>query len=387
VAGFRALVDGVVDGVDPRGSTTYKARTLTFVHWFSVERFPIDRGHRLVSLLTRTGLVLALSFALISANSTPAAASAVVPRDHLYDVCILNGLNSWAVGAFGTIFHSTDGGTTWEAQTSGLTEHLLGVDFADDKHGWAVGRSAVILHTQDGGQTWAAQKTDDKNHLFDVVALSPERAIAIGDWGTVLVTTDGGANWQKRSLDRDVILNAQAWTDAEHGWIVGEAGLVLATTDGGATWTEQNSGTMKTLFGVSFADAQRGWAVGLDGLILHTVNGGLEWQVQRGSADVAALDQVGSKEMAENPTLFDIAMVDSTGYAVGDGGSVFLTGDGGVRWQRATVPAEVRMRWIRAVALSKDRQGLFVGANGLALRLTDARASAETEQHASSTSY
>ena len=353
--------------------------------WFTVERFPIQTGRRLLFVLARTAIALTLGLAVVSATSRQVAAGGATLRDHLYDVCVRAGGNAWAVGAFGTIVHSKDGGATWETQSSGTTEHLLGVDFVDDKNGWVVGRSAVILRTQDGGQTWSPQATEDKNHLFDVAALSPERAVAIGDWGTILVTTDG-STWQKRSLDRDIILNSQSWVDPDHGWIVGEAGLIVATTDGGVTWTDQNSGAMKTLFGVSFADAQRGWAVGLDGLIISTASGGAEWQVQRGSVDIAGFEQVGSKEVAENPTLFAIAVIDSTGYAVGDSGSVFATTDGGAHWQRATLPADVHLRWIRAVSMSKDRQGLFVGADGLAGRLAEVKLPAETEQHASSTS-
>src|SRR5512134_2717204 len=98
-------------------------------------------GRRVMSLLARGGLALAFSLVLANSTST-AAAAAVTPLDHLYDVCVLNGANAWAVGAFGTIFHSADGGATWEAQSSGTTEHLFSVDFADEKHGWAVGRSA-----------------------------------------------------------------------------------------------------------------------------------------------------------------------------------------------------------------------------------------------------
>jgi hypothetical protein len=42
----------------------------------------------------------------------------------------------------------------------------------------------------------------------------------------------------------------------------------------------QDSGTDSDLFGVSFTDASTGWAVGFGGTILHTDDGGLTWTPQ-----------------------------------------------------------------------------------------------------------
>jgi photosystem II stability/assembly factor-like uncharacterized protein len=333
-------------------------------------RFDVPRilANSATTTLSRAACVVVALAALFVPQGAADAAGARL-RDNLYGVHAMDAANTWIVGAFGTIFHSADGGVTWQAQSSGTTENLFGVDFADTGNGWVVGRSGVILRTKDSGGTWTRQRPEEKNHLFSVDAVSADHAVAIGDWGTVLVTTDGGATWQKRSLDRDIILNAQHWIDGSRGWIVGEAGLIVATADGGATWTEQNSGVMKTLFGVAFADAQRGWAVGLDGLILYTDNGGLEWRVQHGNAELAGFDQVTSEEVAENPTLFDVSVSGATGYVVGDGGSVFASTDGGLQWKRAVVPAAVRLRWIRSASLAGNGTGLLAGANGLTLRV------------------
>src|SRR5712692_1350425 len=40
-----------------------------------------------------------------------------------------------AVGELGTIVRTTDGGTTWTAQTSGTTNYLIGVFFVDANTG------------------------------------------------------------------------------------------------------------------------------------------------------------------------------------------------------------------------------------------------------------
>ena len=319
----------------------------------------------------------------VAALATAAPPDAIRVTDHLYGTYFADADTGWAVGAFGTILRSRDGGKSWQPQVSHTMEHLYGVHFAGTRHGWAVGRSGSIVHTSNGGDTWEPQTAAGDRPLFDVKALDSQRAWIVGDWGTILATHDGGKSWETRSLDRDVILNALAWPDDQHGWIVGEAGAIIATTDGGTTWDDQVSGVEKTLFGVDFTDAQHGWAVGLDGLILRTTDGGHTWQVQHGDTAVAALEQVGFEQAMDNPSLYAVGVAGQRGYAVGDNGSVFATDDGGQTWHRKEMPAGANLRWIRALSLVGGTHGLFVGANGLTVRVAgDQIQLPEGEKHA-----
>jgi hypothetical protein len=56
-----------------------------------------------------------------------------------------------AVGDAGTIVRTTNGGTTWVAQTSGTGSFLFGVSFTDANTGTVVGGPGIILRTTDGG--------------------------------------------------------------------------------------------------------------------------------------------------------------------------------------------------------------------------------------------
>lgn len=60
--------------------------------------------------------------------------------------------NGIAVGAGGTIVHTTNGGATWRKQFSGTNAALLGVAFVNDSTGWAVGEGGTILHTRASAQ-------------------------------------------------------------------------------------------------------------------------------------------------------------------------------------------------------------------------------------------
>jgi photosystem II stability/assembly factor-like uncharacterized protein len=315
-------------------------------------------------------------------SALPALAAQRI-SDHLYGARLISAQEGWVVGNFGSIYHTIDGGASWRPQVSNSTEQLYSVDFADTKHGWIVGRSGLLLATTDGGESWRPQTSGTANHLFEVKALDAAHVWVVGDWGTVLYTSDGGKTWQNRSLQRDVILNGLSWADAQHGWIVGEAGAILTTTDGGNTWTEQHSGVEKTLFGVFFETPQRGWATGIDGLILATTDGGQTWQVQNGQAQVGELEQVGFADTIGNPSVYDVAVAGQYGYAVGENGTVFVSQDGGSSWQRGSLPGDSSLRWLRAIALVPGTHGLFVGGDGLTVRVAGLQMTSGNDEHAS----
>ena len=74
----------------------------------------------------------------------------------------------WAVGKFGTIIYSQDGGLTWELQNTPTQVTLFDVEFSDESHGVAVGDSSVVLYTNDGGNTWqrrTVQVTEEENSI------------------------------------------------------------------------------------------------------------------------------------------------------------------------------------------------------------------------------
>jgi len=318
-------------------------------------------------------IVAIVSLASAGLIATPHGAPAQI-RDHMYAVSRPTAAHAWVAGAFGSIFHTADGGASWQEQLSGTDEHLFGVGFADARVGWVVGRSGIVRHTADGGASWQAQASPAAGrHLFKVAAVDVDTAVAIGDWGTVIATTDRGRTWHDRSLDRDVILNGQDWLSRDVGWLVGEAGAIYATTDGGVTWVERDSGVFKSLFAVSFVDRRRGWAAGLDGLILTTGDGGESWSVLRGSPGVEAFEEVDFDETFLNPTLFDIAVRGRFGIAVGDLGAVFVSADGGQTWERQALDGDAGLRWLRAVTIGFGGDGLVVGARGLVLPVQQGR--------------
>src|SRR6266849_9595962 len=83
---------------------------------------------------------------------------------------------------------------------------LHAVQFVDEKEGWAVGDEGVVWHTIDGGQTWERQPTGLRASLRSVQFLNPytgwvagreELPHGQGNTGALLFTRDGGLKWQR----------------------------------------------------------------------------------------------------------------------------------------------------------------------------------------------
>lgn len=92
----------------------------------------------------------------------------------------------------------------------------------------------------------------------------------------------------------------------------------LSSAQAADNWVNQTSGTSENLFGVYFVDSNIGWAVGTGGTILKTTNGGTSWSAQE-SGTVNRLDDV---HFINN----------TTGWAAGFKGTVLKTSDGGTSW-------------------------------------------------------
>jgi photosystem II stability/assembly factor-like uncharacterized protein len=329
-------------------------------------------------------VALSLSLLLL-----PALGHSAELRDHLYGVRALSATEAWAVGNFGTIEHTTDGGATWKTVDAGIRRPIFGIDFGDPEHAWAVGKSALVLRTDDGGKTWKEQNTplSIEKHLFKVKALDNDTAWAVGDWGTIITTTDGGKTWQDRSLGvvsvkteevpgrttttltDDVILYDVSFPDRDHGVISGEFGTVLFTSDGGTTWTHRPTPTEKTLFGVHFATPERGWAVGIDGLVMRTDDGGHHWEVQHGHPEEAGVEEISFSDTLKNPGMYAVRVDGDHGIVVGDMGMILTSSDGGHTWTRRELPDRDRLVWMRDVSLAPGGGGFAVGASGFDARV------------------
>jgi len=147
----------------------------------------INRIHQVnglyISMVGNNGVVLngvLLGFWMDWSNNQ------AITTANLNDVSFPDVGNGWVVGDNGGIFHSTDTGATWIAQTSGTPNNLNGVYFTDTNTGWAVGDNGTILFTSNGGSSWTVQNSGVTAHLRNVNFPTASNGWIAGDNGTIL---------------------------------------------------------------------------------------------------------------------------------------------------------------------------------------------------------
>jgi photosystem II stability/assembly factor-like uncharacterized protein len=163
--------------------------------------------------------------------------SGVLPNDALlYGLSFVDADHGWISGEFGTILATTDGGTTWKQQKSGLETTIFGIDFLNANTGIAVGIDSVILRTDDGGATWSPIKSPFTERSYYEVALSGEYSWIVGGQGTILVSKDGGKEWTE--FKTPIQLASEWFRGASivgnSAYLVGGAGLIYRTDGGDA---------------------------------------------------------------------------------------------------------------------------------------------------------
>ncbi len=241
------------------------------------------------------------------------------------------GLDGFAGGQEGAIYHTADGGSTWEKQESGVSVQFVDASFMDADTGWMCGGGGTVVRTLNGGATWELMGKIRDVYLQGIDFVTPQVGWVCGRSGVIRSTTDGGLSWAVQPSRTSEWINDIDFIDTQCGWAVGDAGTILRTTNGGKKWEEQTSNTEESLRSVFILDLMHGWAVGVSGVVLHTADGGVNWAAQ--SSGVEAI-------------LHSVAFVDSVhGWAAGSLGTVIATTDGGATWdvqQIAAAPYGIR---------------------------------------------
>jgi photosystem II stability/assembly factor-like uncharacterized protein len=105
----------------------------------------------------------------------------------------------WRAGALGRIERSTDGGRSWELQTTGVDAELLAGAAASEQVCWVVGRQGTILLTTDGSN-W---RKISAPAAVDFIGISASDASKATIWGAGAgerySTADGGAHWAREA--------------------------------------------------------------------------------------------------------------------------------------------------------------------------------------------
>ncbi|MBN3793434.1 glycosyl hydrolase [Burkholderia sp. Ac-20392] len=244
---------------------------------------------------------------LLSDNrgATYRQAKAVPVSSTLTSVSFIDARTGWAVGHWGAILKTTDGGETWEIQRLATTEDrpLFGVHFIDADHGVAVGLWSLILVTDDGGKTWTKKeavlpngKKSDLN-LFGLFSNSNGEIFATAEKGQLFISRDKGNTWE--SVETGYKGSFWCGVALPNGVLLvgGLRGTLMRSEDNGHTWSRATLDTKNSITALA-ARGSTVLAVGVDGLQAQSADDGKTFQrlhTQTGTTYTAALPSPGDK--------------------------------------------------------------------------------------------
>ena len=281
------------------------------------------------------------------------------------DISFINEKEGWYVNGFGSIYHTQDGGVSWEKQLEQKGSFFRAILFLDENIGFVgtvgtdyfpnVSDTIPLYRTEDGGKSWTPVlydgpyvkgicaiemvkeqyinhgKLDYKTHLYAVGR--------VGSPANLLKSNDGGKTWTSKSLNDDCKMlfdikmfdknKGIACAASSEDLSISNA-LILKTEDGGNSWRKvyQSDRPFEATWKASFPTEKVGY-VSIQSYnpdptvtqqrIAKTADGGETW---------TEIDLVQDSKARE----FGIGFIDEKHGFVGTMNSGFETQDGGKTW-------------------------------------------------------
>ena len=277
-----------------------------------------------------------------------------------------------AVGEWGHVLLSEDGGSSWRQARSVPTRvTLCEVVFVDEQHGWAVGHDATVIHTRDGGETWRRQffAPAEEVPLLTVWFEDTRHGFAAGGFGLLIETRDGGESWERRVLaepEEDPHLSHLFAGPGAVLVLAAEAGVVYRSGDAGAHWQRLELPYRGSFWGGLTLESGAMLLCGMRGHAFRSEDAGRSWQPVETETDQSLESGV--------------QLSNGTVVLVGLGGVVATSRDDG---RRFVARNESERKGFAAVAEAPEGRLLLVGEAGVRKSAAPAHPSPRAEARGS----
>jgi photosystem II stability/assembly factor-like uncharacterized protein len=241
-----------------------------------------------------TGAICALGLLL---GASPALAAPVsvghsgwlwgdpTPQGNTLNAVAFAGARGFAVGEFGTVLRSEDGGNSWAGLASGTENNLAQVQEVDPNT-VIVGGGCAVRESVDAGASFHRLPVNDSESscttkIASFSFLNASTGFVEQADGTIFLTQDGG---QTVAPKTPVPLNGASagqilFVSPTVGFAIASGasgGRIYRTTDGAGSWTQVASSTA-ALSAITFVNATTAYAVGAGTTMLKSTNEGKSW--------------------------------------------------------------------------------------------------------------
>ena len=179
----------------------------------------------------------------------------------------------------------------WTKVNSPVSTSLRNCVFTDNMNGWAAGDDGVIIHTSNGGSTFEIQNSGITFYINDIFFLNNRLGWVVANeflfsGTTILTTTNGGSEWTSEIFpDSSKFFRTIYFRDSLNGFMGGFGGAIYKTSNSGNSWYPTNIDTSEysgyPVSRITFSSPLNGFACGgyidIAGVIWRTIDGGFNW--------------------------------------------------------------------------------------------------------------
>jgi photosystem II stability/assembly factor-like uncharacterized protein len=182
--------------------------------------------------------------------------------------------NGYAVGAFGMIIATHDGGRSWIPWLDRIdNDEFLNLNGIRGINGdaYIAGERGMVYRLDRTRQRFVGTNTGYKGSFFDIVG-TPRALVAFGLRGAAYRSTDGGSSWQpvKTGVERSITAGA-VLDGGRRIVLLTEDGQAIQSTDDGASFQRTDLPKLPPIYGACANGQNSLVAAGFVGAQLHTL--------------------------------------------------------------------------------------------------------------------
>lgn len=276
------------------------------------------------------------------------------------DITFSAGKVGYICGTYGTILKTVDGGMSWISIKSDIKPSLNCILALDNRNVFTARND--LYHSQDGGATWETLGMGTDDGIFDINFPSASTGYLMKL--VILKSTDSGKTWTViyNPMNEDIIPDLHydqlQFLSESIGFCAGgktnngnSFGNIHKTIDGGKNWINLKM-KMSDITAFHFMDANTGYVFNYKKELWKTLDGGISWEL------------VSNQIPDEYP---DCHFVSSLKIILRTQIGIYHSVDGGVKWHKdfEVNPGTnlIKMKFV------DQRTGFVVGRNGFLAKI------------------